>query len=154
MVSVNRPYIPTEVYRVIPTKWRSYRDHRLCDVTSSYVFTDEFVADADAVVDAVMADDEAVDESEDRCQVARHARVIAQLVHQKTEPIPLALGDLTPQTYKTSGKNNKKRQKRFEKSRKICLQHHETLIICQRENNVTPILADSNVLYCCLRMLK
>jgi len=26
------------VYRVIPTKWRSYRDHRLCGVTSPYIF--------------------------------------------------------------------------------------------------------------------
>ena len=26
------------VYRVIPTKWRSYRDQRLCDVTSPYLF--------------------------------------------------------------------------------------------------------------------
>ena len=26
------------LYRVIPTKWRSYRDHRLCDVISPYMY--------------------------------------------------------------------------------------------------------------------
>jgi len=27
------------LYHVIPTKWRSCRDHRLCDVTLRYVLT-------------------------------------------------------------------------------------------------------------------
>ena len=30
-------YVLDELCRVIPTKWRLYRDHRLCDVTLSYV---------------------------------------------------------------------------------------------------------------------
>jgi len=29
---------PNALNRVIPTKWRSYRDHRLCDVASPYAF--------------------------------------------------------------------------------------------------------------------
>ena len=32
------PFNSTHLYRDIPTKWRSYRDRRLCDVTSSYVY--------------------------------------------------------------------------------------------------------------------
>ena len=31
------------LYHVIPTKWRSYRDHRLCDVTAPYEFSVQFV---------------------------------------------------------------------------------------------------------------
>ena len=33
------PSIPQ--FHVLPTKWRSYRDHRLRDITSSYVFNDQ-----------------------------------------------------------------------------------------------------------------
>jgi len=50
--------------------------------TQTRPFTDELVADSDAVVDAVMTDDEAVDESKNRRQVARHTGITAQLVHQ------------------------------------------------------------------------
>ena len=28
-----------KLFRVIPTKWRSYREHRLCDVISPYVYS-------------------------------------------------------------------------------------------------------------------
>jgi len=34
----NRRMTDKKLYRVIPTKWRSCRDHRLCDVTSPYIY--------------------------------------------------------------------------------------------------------------------
>jgi len=40
-------------------------------------FTNELVADPDAIIDVIMTDDEAVDEGKNRCQVAGYTRVIA-----------------------------------------------------------------------------
>ena len=40
---------------VIPTKWRSYRDHRVCDVTSPYVYCIEDTAAAPAATTAAAA---------------------------------------------------------------------------------------------------
>ena len=57
-------------------------------------FTDELVAYSYAVVDAVVADNEAVDEGQHGRSVPGHSRVTAQLVHQQTEPVALTLGDL------------------------------------------------------------
>ena len=34
---VSLPLKLNALCRIIPTKWRSYRDHRFCDVTSPYV---------------------------------------------------------------------------------------------------------------------
>ena len=61
-------------------------------------YTDEFVADSGAFIDAVVTDDQTVNEGENWRQIAGHSRIISQLVYQETEPISVTLGDLHNKT--------------------------------------------------------